>query len=107
MCFVCHEVEQDAKTASKNIISSGSYDFFKSGSQYNYYTRSNFKSRYLKTTLGIFFEKTMHGRGPNLGSYVPLMSFNKLISAIFEKKVFDFYGEKCTSASLILAHFRP
>ena len=53
--------------------------FFKSGSQYNYYTCANFKSRYLKTTLGTFFEKTMHGRGPKLCSCVPLMSFNKKI----------------------------
>ena len=58
------------KTVSKNIIPSGSYEFFKSGSQYNYYInmRANFKLRYLKTTLGRFFEKTMHGRGPKLGS---------------------------------------
>ena len=27
----------------------------------------------------------MHGRGPKLGIYVPLLSFNKLISEIFEK----------------------
>ena len=27
-CFVTQEVEQDAKTTSKNIIPSGSYDFF-------------------------------------------------------------------------------
>ena len=40
------------KAASKNIITSGSYDFFQSGSQYSYYIRANFKSRYLKTTLG-------------------------------------------------------
>ena len=31
------------KTASKNSIPSGSYEFFKSGSQYNYYTSANFK----------------------------------------------------------------
>ena len=37
----------------------------------------------------------MNARGPKLGSYVPLMSFNKLISGIFEKKIFDFYGRKC------------
>ena len=49
--------------ASKNIIPSGSYEFFKSGSQYNYYMHANFKSRYLKTTLETFFDKkkTMHG----------------------------------------------
>ena len=34
----------------------------------------------------------MHGRGPKLGSYVPLMSFNYLISGIFEK-IFDFMGK--------------
>ena len=32
---------------------------------------------------GTFFEKAMHGRGLRLGSYVPLMSFNNLISGIF------------------------
>ena len=80
ICFVSQGVEQD----TKNIIPSGSYEFFKSGSQYNYYInmRANFKLRYLKTTLGTFFEKTMHGRGPKLGSYGPLMSFNNLISGI-------------------------
>ena len=40
VCFVTQGVEQDAKkTALKYIISSGSYGFFKSGSQYNYYTQ--------------------------------------------------------------------
>ena len=58
------------KTASKNIIPSGSYDFFKFGLQYNFFTYANFKSRYL-------------ARGLKLGSYVPLMSFYKLISGIF------------------------
>ena len=71
------------KTASKFFITSGSYEFFKSGSQYNYYTRANFKSRYLKTTVGTFFEKTIQARGLKLGSYVPLMSFYKLFSGIF------------------------
>ena len=47
----------------------------------------------------------MHGRGPKLGSYVLLMSFNILKSAIFEKKI-DFYVLKCMHASLILAIFR-
>ena len=79
------------KTALINIIPSGSYEFFKSDSQYNYYMRANFKSRYLKTTLGTFFEKTMHGRGPKLGSSVPLMSFNNLISGIFEKIFFPIF----------------
>ena len=27
----------------------------------------------------------MHGRGPKLGSFAPLMSFNKFESVIFEK----------------------
>ena len=63
-------------------------NFFKSGSQNNYYTRVNFKLRYLKTTLGTFFEKTMHGRGHKRGSYVPLTSSNNLISGIFEKNIF-------------------
>ena len=58
-------------------------NFFKSGSQYNNYMRANFKSRYLKTTLETFFEKTIHGRGLKCGSYFPLMSFLKLISGIF------------------------
>ena len=56
ICFVSQEVEQDAKHRIKKIIPSGSYEFFKSGPQYNYFTRSNFKSQYLKTTLGTFFE---------------------------------------------------
>ena len=58
------------------------------GSQYNYY--ANFKSRYLKTTLGTYFEKTIQARGLKLGCYVPLMSFYKKISGIFS----DFYGQK-------------
>ena len=67
------------KNALKNIMI-----FFKSGSQYNYYyMRANYKSRYLKTTLGTFFEKTIQARGLKLGSYVTLMSFFKLISEIF------------------------
>ena len=96
ICFVSQGVEQDAKIASKNIISGVSYVFFKSGSQYNYYkyTRANFKLLYLKTTLETFFEKTMHGRGPKLSSYVPLMSFNKLKSGIFEKKKNRFLWSK-------------
>ena len=49
-------------------------NFFKSGSQYNYYTRVNCKLRYLKTILGTFFEKTILGRGPKLGSYGGLNS---------------------------------
>ena len=67
------------KTASKNIIASGSYGIIQL-----LYT-ANFKSRYLKTTLGTLFEKTIQAEGLKLGSYVPLMSFYKLISGIFEK----------------------
>ena len=46
--------------------------------------RANFKSRYLKTTLGTYFEKTVQASGLKLGGYVPLMSFYKYISGIFE-----------------------
>ena len=53
ICFVSQGVEQDAKNALKNIMI-----FLTSGSQYNYYyMRANYKSRYLKTTLGTFFRK--------------------------------------------------
>ena len=83
MCFVCHEVEQDAKTASKNIISSGSYDFLNLAPN-TITIHAQTSNRGISNDFRIFFEKTMHGRGPNLGSYVPLMSFNKLISVIFE-----------------------
>ena len=41
------------------------------------------------------FEKTMYGKGPKLFSYVPLMSFNKLISGTLNFFP-DFYGQKCT-----------
>ena len=37
----------------------------------------------------------MYGRGPKLGNYVPLLSFNNLISGIFKNFNFDFYGGKC------------
>ena len=33
----------------------------------------------------------MHGRGLKLGSFVPLMSFNNLISGIFEKIFFSIF----------------
>ena len=46
------------------------------------------KNEYLKTTLGTLFEKTIQARGLKLGSYIPLMSFYKLISGIFEEKKF-------------------
>ena len=91
--FCFQGVEQDAKNRIKNIIPSGSYGFFKYGSQYNYYMCANFKSRYLKTTLGTFFEKTIQARGLKLCSYVPLMRFYKLISGIFEF-FFDCFGRK-------------
>ena len=69
------------KNASKNIIPSESYEFFKSGSiqlLYILHTRANFKSRYLKTILGTFLEKTIQARGLKLGSYVLLMNFYNL-----------------------------
>ena len=47
----------------------------------------------------------MNGRGPKLGTYVPLMSFNKVKSGIFEKIFFDFYEQICTRAMLILVNF--
>ena len=75
------------KTASKNSISNGSYEFFKSGSQYNYYTRVIFKSQYLKMILGTFFDKTMHGRGPKLGSYVPLIVSKRIFPIFMGKNV--------------------
>ena len=65
-------------------------------------------SSWLTIQLLYNYFKTIHGRGPKLGSlsYVPLMSFNNLISGIFEKKTFlNFYGQKCTGASLISAIF--
>ena len=56
--------------------------------------RAKFKSRYLKTTLGTSLEKTIQqASGLKLGSYVPLMSFYKLISGISDF-FFDFYGQK-------------
>ena len=39
------------KIDTPTFTPSGSYDFFKSGSKYNYYTHANFKSRYLKTNF--------------------------------------------------------
>ena len=59
------------------------------------YTCANFKSRYLKTTSGTFFEKTIKARGLKLGSYVPLTSFYyKLISGILEKIFIRFLWPK-------------
>ena len=46
------------KTASKILFVAEAVNLFKSGSQYNYYMRANFKSRHLKTTLGTFCDKT-------------------------------------------------
>ena len=42
-------------------------------------------NRDISKTLGTFFEKTIQARALKLGSYVPLMSFYKLISGIFGK----------------------
>ena len=64
--------------AYKNLILCGSYEFLNLA--HNACTK--FKSRYLKTTLGTFFEKTIQARGLKVGSYVPLLSFYKLISRI-------------------------
>ena len=47
------------KPHQKTLFLKEVMNFFKSGSQYNYYTRANFKSRYLKTTLRTVFEKTI------------------------------------------------
>ena len=73
-------------------------------SLYNYYTRTNFKSRYLKTILWIFFEKIMHGRGPKLStsSDVPLMSLQQIDLREFWKNIFyDFYGQNVTKMAKI------
>ena len=40
------------------------------------------------------FEKIIQARGLKLGSYVPFMSFYKLISGIFEKHFFRFLWPK-------------
>ena len=78
------------KTASENIVSSGSYEFFLNLAHntniqilYSNDTRANSNRSISNTTLGTFFEKTMHGRDPKIGSYVPLVSFNNLKSGIF------------------------
>ena len=77
------------KTASKNIILSGSYDFLNLA--HNTITiRVQTSNRDISKTLGTFFEKTIQARGLKLGSYVPLMSFDKLISGIFGKIFFLF-----------------
>ena len=66
---------------------------------------ANFKLRYLKTTLGTFFEKTIHGRGSKLGSYVPLMSLNKPKSEIFEKIFFSIFMGKMYIHIANFGHF--
>ena len=76
------------KNASKNIISSWSYEFFKSGSQYKYYTVQTLNRDISKQLKEHFFEKTLQARGLKLGCFVPLISFYKLISGIFEKNWF-------------------
>ena len=65
--FLSHGVDYDAKNRIKKY-----YFYLAHNTITILYTRANFKLRYLKTTLGTFFEKTIHGRGPKLGSYVPL-----------------------------------
>ena len=56
VCFVSQRVKQDAKKPHQKILFPAEVmNFFKSGSQYNYYTLANFKPRYIKTTLGTFF----------------------------------------------------
>ena len=47
-----------------------------------------------KTTLETFFEKNVQARGLKLDSYVPLMSFYKFISGIFEKQIFSIFMAK-------------
>ena len=69
------------KTASKNVIPSGSYDFLIWLTIQLPTIRmqtSNRDSRYLKITLETVFEKTIQVRRLKLGSYVPLMRLNKL-----------------------------
>ena len=72
--------------------------FWKSGFADNYYRRANFKSRYLKTTLGTFFVKTVQDKALKLCRYVPLMSFHILSVSIFLILIFSifmgFYGWK-------------
>ena len=110
---ISFEYKRMQKTASKNIIPSGSYEFLKSGSIQlgTIPTLANFKSRYLKTTLRTFFEKTMHGRGPKLGNSVPLISFNNLISGIFEKIFLSIFMGKnvpnMDKISIACVHFCP
>ena len=44
----------------------------------------------------------MHGRGPKLGSYVPLMSFNKFKLGLFEeKKISIFMGKNVHTLYLL------
>ena len=87
------------KTASKNIISSRSYEVF---------TIELLYTRKLQIAVSKNdFEKTMHGRGPKLGSYVPLMSFNKLKSGIFEKYFNRFLWAKMYARFANFGHFCP
>ena len=107
ICFVSHGVEQDAENRIKNIISSGSYEFLNLAHNtiITIYTQTS--NRGITNDLRNIFEKTIHGRGPKLGSYVPLMFFNKLKSGIVKKIFFNnaIYWQKCMHASLILAIF--
>ena len=83
-------------------------NFSKSGLQLNYYRRANFKSRYLKTTLGTFFVKTIQDRALILGSYVPLVSFHSLNVAIFFFSIFmDEKVEKMTKWPIRATIFHP
>ena len=69
------------KTASKNIIPSGIEVMNFLNLAHNTITkRANFAIS--QNNFRDIFEKTMHGRGLKLCSYVPVMSFNKLVSGI-------------------------
>ena len=61
------------KTASKNIIYSGSYKFLNLAHNTITIHAQTSNRGISKRTLGTFKKKTMHGRGPELGIYVPLM----------------------------------
>ena len=70
-------------------------NFSKSGLQLNYYRRANFKSRYLKTTLGTFFENSEHPRNISLCMYHPWVTFHSL--NVFDFQIFyfcPFYGPR-------------
>ena len=72
------------KTASKNIVFSRSYDFFKIWLTIQLLYAYKLQIAVSKNDFRNIFEKTMHGRGPMLCSYVPFMSFNNLISGVFD-----------------------